>query len=144
MKLIEQLKNKESAQAFGLMTAEKQECLEKVGKENCLMYYAVVWQDAQGRIFNNISTYAIKPDYQPPEEFVDLEIQDRNGWLGVERWDDRAAFLPFDFTHLHCLSSMPGFAGFYESITNEWICEERVAEHWRQKHKPYAKFQLKS
>ena len=64
--MITKLKDKTKAQAFGLMSPEKQECLKKVGKKNCLSYSILgCWEQVEDECFVSVSTYAIKPDYQP-------------------------------------------------------------------------------
>ena len=73
--LIKRLKDKNYVRAFGLMTPEEQECFRKIGKENCYIYTSEgTWAcPYQSPGFANKWTYAIKPDYQPEPEFVDLE-----------------------------------------------------------------------
>ena len=117
--LIEKLKKNKIA--FGLMTPEEQECFRKVGAINCLFYnYHGKWETLTADKANlmNCNTYAIKPDYQPEPEFVDLEITKhaegtlkQTWWLGV--WADERVDLPHAFTHLHCLPSLPGFRYFW-------------------------------
>ena len=118
--LIEKLKDKKFVRAFGLMEEilpGSQECFKKVGKKNCIGYLAEGWIDAapyQYKRFSQGTTYAIKLDYKPePEyEYVDVEIvefeQHSGKWLGVP-----SEFLPYQFTHLHCLPSLPNFVGFW-------------------------------
>ena len=125
--MIEKLKDKDYVRAFGRMKPEEQECFKKVGAINCLFYnyhgkWEVLTEDKAN--FMNCNTYAIKPEYQPEPEFVDLEIveiKDTNdiNWLVVVKKDGRHGFLPYILTHLHCLSSLPGFAGFYLKDSKE-------------------------
>jgi len=116
--IIEQLKDKTFVRAFGLMEETlpgSQACYRKVGKNNCLVYTIQGdWKKGTAH-FIDISTYAIKPDYQPEPEFVDLKIekikQGNYVWLGA--WTKAERSLPHSFTHLHCLPSLPNFAGFW-------------------------------
>jgi len=111
--MIEKLKKNE--RPFGLLTLEEQECLKKVSKENCVIFNETWVTPCRLRQpFENKFTYAIKPDYKPEPEFVDLEIiKDNFGWLGI--LDVEPPIAPkADFTHLHCLPSLPGFQCFWE------------------------------
>ena len=72
-------------------------------------------------------TYAIKPDYKPEPEVIDVPIVKNGNWLGCWQ-DDVRIYLPHGFTHLHCLPSLDGFRGFHENddeeddcISLEWI-----------------------
>ena len=121
--LIEKLKDKKKIQAFGLLSKEEQECLKKAGKNNCLVYTIQGDWKKGTAYFVNVSTYAIKPDYKPEPKFVDLEIYEYKDsfdkkWLGVNR-DSNCDFLPYNPTTLHCLPSLPGFAGFYLKDSKE-------------------------
>jgi hypothetical protein len=122
--LIEKLKDKNYVRAFGLMKPEEQECFRKVGPDNCDIYCtSSKWEDASGGgDFCIIWTYTIKPEYQPKPEYVDCEIVkhaqgdiEQTWWLGV--WKSSRGkiykFLPYEFTHLHCLPSLPNFEGFH-------------------------------
>jgi len=112
--MINKLKDKTYVRAFGLMSPEEQECLRKVGKKNC-EYYDGNWTNSYNPIFVAGSTYAIKPDYKPKPEFVDLEIIIVGGWLGVQIPGPGFPIeLPYIFTHLHCLPSLQGFQCFWE------------------------------
>ena len=121
--LIEKLKDKNYVRAFGLMTPEEQECIEKVGLQNCLALcqplrapgpHIVNW--VSGEITGNLkggTTYVIKPDYQPDPEFVDVEITQQGSWLGITRpWAEDYSRFPYDFTNLYCLPSLPSFEEF--------------------------------
>jgi len=122
--LIEKLKDKNYVRAFGLMTPEEQECLRKAGpKGGVIMYNDRGWESRSDWNFDCPRiTYAIKPDYKPEPEFVDLEIKVNTKypdyeWLGV--LDEDCPFpLPHIFTHLHCLPSLPNFDGFYNKKTD--------------------------
>ena len=151
-KLIEKLKDKTYIRAFGLLSLEEQECLRKVNKDRAIILYnhPGEWQSSSHWNFSNPSlTYAIKPDYQPepePEpEFVDLEIVkhsqgtvEQTWWLGVWKYSDleEHKFLPYLFTHLHCLPSLPNFQGFF--VGDMRIRCEEVSTH--MEGKPYARF----
>ena len=116
--MIEKLKKNKIA--FGLMSPEEQELLRKANTSNCLFYnpggnWLTIRCDMD---FDRDRIYAIKPDYQPEPEFVDLEITKhaegtlkQTWWLGV--WADERVDLPHAFTHLHCLPSLPGFRYFW-------------------------------
>lgn len=114
--LIEKLKKNKTA--FGLMSPEEQEFIRRIGMVNCEVYYRDGWKQAVGDAFirpDKERIYAIKPDYQPEPEHVDLEIKRLGNWLGVYyhdlsgRWN---IVLPHPFTHLHCLLSLPNFDQF--------------------------------
>lgn len=153
--LIEKLKKKGYVRAFGLMTPEEQECFEKVGKKNCIYLLTNEenedsWMDGKysHKVFKGDTTYAIKPDYQPEPEYVDLEIErcsDSEGivWLGA--WSEehikpseKGMKLPYPFTHLHCLPSLPGFDGF--EVDGNTIPTEYVASNISVGCKVIAKF----
>jgi len=117
--MIEKLKDKDIAQAFGLLELREQEVMFKVGWKNRIVLTANGWRDDSDKIANRERshlTFAIKPDYQPEPEFVDLEIvrdcrDSTDSWLGV--WRKGHQFLPHAFTHLHCLPSLPNFNKFW-------------------------------
>ncbi len=146
--LIKKLKDKTYVRAFGLMLPKERECFRKVGKGNCTLYGGKErgwWNCAVAEGFDDICTYAIKPDYQP--EFVDLEI--KKGFIKndiqclhrVERlgvYDADCPFeLPYYFTLINQLTSLPNFVEFrYENgITVDLI---HVASKVAQDRKVYA------
>ena len=143
--LIEKLKVKTLAQTFGLLTPREQECLKKVGKGNLLIYHSDdTWDPSICGSFSGNLTYAIKPDYQPEPEFEDIEITKQGTWLGIVRpWAGDYSRFPFDFTHLHCLPSLPNFDCFWiyefdksgQNIT--LIC---IARHINEGKKVFARF----
>ena len=144
--MIEKLKDKDYVRAFGLMKPEEQECLKKVRKENCVIFndtWALPYQLCQP--FENRFTYAIKPDYQPEPEFVDLEIvEGKDGFLGVYN-KEPIPMTNFPFVHLHCLPSLPNFEGFYMPdpvITDghEYLFIGTVARNIAEGKKVYARF----
>lgn len=112
--LIEKLKDKNYVRAFGMMTPEDQECFRKVGKKNCSVFGAYAkWLEArEGECFKNTSTYAIKSNYKPEPEFVDLEIKNINNALLVVPTVEAYSFLSGP-TRIHKLPSLPNFEGFY-------------------------------
>ena len=146
--LIEKLKDKTYVRAFGLMSPEEQECFKKVKQKNCLIFCTDCSWDETLDIeadYVNIYTYAIKPDYKPEPEFVDLEIERSDGWLGVSKWGDDAMFLPFEFTHLHCLPSLPNFEGFWhdydKKMGRRYFCNiTEAAPKISEGKKVYARF----
>ena len=147
--LIEKLKDKNYVRAFGLMEETlpgSMNCFKKVGKKNCLCFHGGQWGDPNNSndCFNYQYTYAIKPDYQPEPEFVDLEIFALDGWLMVQR-DSNCEFLPYLQTHLHCLPSLPNFEGFYMPdpvITDghEYLFIGTVARNIAKGKKVFARF----
>jgi len=123
--MIEILQDKNYVRAFGLMKPEERICLEKAGKLNCLRYSDIngeSWRTPSPGPFTLIDTYAIKPDYKPEPEFVDLEIVAQIGFLGVVQTDKSK--LPYTFTHLNCLPSLPGFCRFKTADCPQTAYEE--------------------
>lgn len=113
-KLTEKLKDKNYVRAFGLMEPEEQECFKKVGKRNCLSYTNIGWSTTKVVAFSDYITYAIKTDYQPEPEYVDLEIVlGKTLFLGVEFDDCLNLNVPHKFVNLHCLPSLPNFECFW-------------------------------
>ena len=112
--LIEKLKDKNYVRPFGLLSPEEQECLKKAGKNNCLVYTVLGdWKKGKA-YFINISTYAIKPDYQPEPEYEDVEIKvfstNRLGIVYRQKCftNPNSIMIP-----LHELPSLPNFEGFW-------------------------------
>lgn len=143
--IIKRLQDKTFVRAFGLMEETlpgSQECYRKVGKENCLFYTGNDWEQLKGVDFYN-ETYAIKPDYKPEPEFLDLEIIEQAGWLGVSR-HDKVSHQPF--TYIHCLPSLPNFVEFYviaEDLRPDLIVEigiDDVAQHIFEGKTVFARF----
>jgi len=132
--LIEKLKDPKRAQPFGILSPEEQKCLKKAGKANLISYSRTGWHNTTGEELFKTDTYAIKPDYHPKPEYVNLEIEEfadgeNTKWLGV--WNTpEAFFLPHQFTHLHCLPSLPNFDGFYKSraglveVDFQWVSRQ--------------------
>ena len=116
--LIEKLQDKTYVRAFGLMTREEQACFEKVGKKNCLYYSVAGWDGAETDFFVNISTYAIKPDYQPEPEYWDCEIE-RIGRLLMVRPLDGMGDILTGPTAIHKLPSLPDFHSFWHIFEDE-------------------------
>ena len=75
MNIIEHLKDKSTAQPFGLRTPEEQEIFRKAGKPNVL-YYCVdgTWEILTNPDWCCDSTYILRPDYQPEPEYIDIEL----------------------------------------------------------------------
>ena len=152
--LIEKLKDKNYVRAFGLMSKEEQECLEKAGKSNCFVFDGRSWFSMDyysDKRFHTGCTYAIKPDYKPEPEFVDLEIDEdieiSTGirWLGVHK-DEKSSFLPYLFTHLHCLPSLPNFERFHENDDDEddFLSIEWIATNIDEGKKVVARFRSRN
>ena len=151
--LIEKLKDKNYVRAFGLMTPGEQKLLRKANTSNCLFYnpggnWLTIRCDMD---FDRDRTYAIKPDYQPEPEYVDLEIEleeckDEHGelrrFLGV--WNTpKSFFLPYQFTHLHCLPSLPNFDGIWfrgENSQEVWIAFQETSSRVYEGMTVYARF----
>lgn len=118
--LIKKLKDPEQAQPFGIYEKyfpEKAAILKKANKENCLLLIDNNWKNLNSGSFCKHMTYTLKPDYQPEPEYVDLEIELDDGFYGA--CSDKGILLPFAFTHLHCLPSLPGFFCFWQEEKNE-------------------------
>jgi len=139
--LIEKLKDKTYVRAFGLMTPEEREAIRNLGAGKCLCFTGLGWKQAFGNGTNEFgsgNTYAINPDYQPPEEFVDVEICiGKTDMLGA--WDSakKKEWLP-----IHCLPSLQNFVKFVTE-SEQVILTEHVAVRVRDNEKVYARF-LKS
>ena len=141
--IIKRLKDKKFVRAFGLMLPEEQECFKEVGERNCLFYTNLNRWSGQEHGFANSVTYAIRPNYQPEPEFQDVEIIQQGNWLGITRpWAEDYSRFPFDFTHLHCLPSLPGFRGFLRPGHDRDISIdfEEVANFIDRKQKVFVRF----
>jgi len=122
MTLIEKLKANKRPWIF--LTIEEKDCLRKANETGMVenLIYNGEWE-CLGKPWKGLGsgkngTYRIKPDYQPEPEFEDLEIvkyyqgvAKQACWLGV--WKEDYDFLPYEFTHLHCLPSLPNFNKFW-------------------------------
>ena len=108
--IIEKLKDKEYVRAFGLMSPEEKECFIEVGPENCLFYSkGDGWSPAaksSADVFYPCFTYAIKPDYHPEPEFIDLPIVVHEGRLCV-------FIVPAGYSQIQDLLCLPNFHGFF-------------------------------
>ncbi len=114
--IITKLKDKTQVKAFGLMEPVEREVYEKVGKENLLFYTNYDnWIEPMGGYghFKGTVTYAIKPDYQPEPEFVDLEIRQAEDFLGIEAGRVEGVLINVDFTRLSYLVDDPNFQCFW-------------------------------
>jgi len=119
--LIEKLKDKNYVRAFGLMSEEEQECFKKVRSKNCVKLvgmdsipFNIAWVEYVGS-FNGGYTYAIKSDYKPEPEFVDLEIEIQPSPIGKHVYDKLGCVIPpFEqFVPNSELKDLPNFVGFY-------------------------------
>ena len=146
MNIIEKLKDKTYVRAFGLMTPEEQETLEKVELENliCLrgQFNKIIWENITSKPSDCPAlTYAIKPGYQPEPEYVDLEIVLSGCFLGA--WTSKIKPASYSFTRLHCLPSLPNFERFYYHADfgkTPSVGLVQVAAKMDQKHIVYARF----
>ena len=148
--MIEKLKKNEKQ--FVLLSPEEQAFLKSL-PENTIEFLLdanyVKWELLISPGFTPMSTYRIKSDYQPKPEYVDLEIVALKcsnfgrhvEWLGV--LSVSADFLPFDFTHLHCLPSLPNFDCFWIEDDDKKVVHiaiHHVASYIREGKKVYARF----
>ena len=126
--MIEKLKDKSYVRAFGLMSEEEQKVFEQTGRPNCLFYSNDnKWETLNKSYdeFYNEMTYAIRPDYQPA--FEDLEIEEDIGiiigtlcprMLGCY-YPTKTGDLPREtFVKISDLPSLPDFDGFYEEAND--------------------------
>jgi hypothetical protein len=145
--LIKKLKDKDYVRAFGLMMPEEQECFRKAGAKNCLKFFSDSGWGKCEHLEWDAFTYAIKPDYQPEPEFVDLEIKKDtrgNRWLGVEKTDKIDFGIPADFLSLHCLPSLPNFERFWWNNDGDFTFIEDVARKRNEGKKVFARFRTTS
>ena len=148
--LIEKLKDNKVGWLF--LNKEERECLKQANLKAAVdnLKFSGEWEgsskgwDLSGPGANEV--FRIKPYYQPESEYVDLEIVSRacsdigaSGaqWLGVL---SSASFLPWNFTHLHCLPSLPNFECFWKNNPHEEIYVDIVARNIRNNYKVYARF----
>jgi len=123
--LIEKLKDKNYVKAFGLMKLEERICFAEIGRNNCEVYCKYnIWSGTKCGGFEQSSTYAIKSDYQPEPLTRDIKIVKKGNWLGIAPlWGPPIIGFPNEFLHLHCIPSMPNFAGFWYSGIGRDKCE---------------------
>jgi len=107
-----------------------QHTLVKMGLVECFRGYYFPTQKGR-EVYKNY-----QPEPEPEPKYVNLEIEEfadgeNTKWLGV--WNTpEAFFLPHQFTHLHCLPSLPNFDGFYTSRAG--LVE--VDFQWVSRHMP--------
>jgi hypothetical protein len=138
--IIKKLKDKTYVRAFGLMTQEERDCFKKVGKGNCVYFSSSNgWfgciEDSCGFMIEY--TYAIKPDYQPEPEYVDLGIYHNTAYkyLGADLEDG--------YYFIQNLSGLPNFEGFYINKYSDWTPAEyqRISHRIEvEKKKVFARF----
>jgi len=137
--LIEKLKKNEMP--FGLLTKEEQKCLKEVGKEYCQYFDGSKWNSRGGTLFILDATYRIKPDYQPEPEYIDIEITEEDGWLGIDCKRLYKQELQYPFLHLHCVPSMPNFANFWRGNDKEiYVHFQDISQLINQGRTVYARF----
>ena len=139
--LIEKLKDKNYVRAFGLLDPEERKCMEKVKKAHCLCFHGGQWggPNNSNDCFNYQYTYAIKPDYQPEPEFVDLKIKIINNGrnLGISTQDKLN--INYGVVYLYEVPSLPNFVAFrLESVPNIRI--SRVASAISEGKTVFARF----
>ena len=137
------------------LSKDEQDCMKQANDEGMIqnLKYDGDWEGFAkpwallGHGSNEI--FRIKPDYQPEQEFVDLEIVkhsqvtvEQNWWLGVWKYSDleEHKFLPHFFTHLHILPSLPNFEGFKEEHVEGTLAIERIARYIHEGKKVFARF----
>lgn len=132
--LIEKLKKNEKP--FGLLSEEEQECLEIVGKNNCLFYdsYGKWLCGEVSNYFRKNSSYRIRPSYQPEPEYVDYEITlNADTWLGC--------FVPGkinSWVRLYKVSSVLNFEGFYSKHGRHQV--DSISQRINEGFDIYARF----
>jgi len=135
MNIIERLKDKDYVRAFGLMSEEEQQTYYQAKTENCLRFSgSVTGKWVQASIFCIESTFAIKPDYQPQPEYVDLEIKEYEDALGV--WEDEEGMTTF--TYLQGLPALQSFGGFWDENGKE-VDYECISRRFRNGQRTIAK-----
>lgn len=144
MNLIEQLK-KDDVPALCFLSSEAREFLFKERKRGNVLTLCACGCEAQWvRADEELSAhkvYRLKPDYKPEPEYVDLEIGFEGGFCGFYgACSDKGILLPFAFTHLHCLPSLPGFVGFFYDDLNFTARFEEVATKKRDGKNVIARF----
>ena len=152
--MIEKLKKNEKP--FGLLEPEEQAMIKDMMCGGHTLKYigekwiALIALDASCCYPVKSATYAIKPDYKPEPEFVDLEIRVKSDgtwrWLGVPDCAGNYDWLPHHFTHLHCLPSLPNFAGFFwkDKIIIYSTYIDHVANRIAEGHKVFARFRSRN
>lgn len=140
--IIKKLKDNEAHRIFADMSKEEQAILNKLYSKKNVQFLSnsMMWElvAGYGTCCKN-TIYRIAPDYQPEPEYVDLEIVrhtegiEQIWWLGVWKCNGgkRYDFLPWGFTHLHVLPSLPNFEGFYINKYPDWT----PAEYQRISHR---------
>ena len=137
--LIEKLKDKNYVRAFGLMKPEEQKCLEEAnGKNGVIVLLNSGWEPGNMAFDCPHLTYAIKPDYQPEPEFVDLEIHETEDSRYAELRSLQADYKGYSLD-IADLVSLPDFVGFhYDEETAVGL--EDVANLMDKKDTVYARF----
>jgi hypothetical protein len=135
--IIEKLKKPTLAQPFGLLPESQQDILGTAGKANCLYYRGSWEQPVRGR-FADDTTYILKPDYQPEPEYEDINIVGYGLYLGA--YGGLGSILPHHFNHLHILTALPSFVGFFRLDNRNRVRPDCVATKIREGHKVVARF----
>ena len=145
--LIKKLKNNEAHRIYADMTKAEQLCLEGLREKNAVELLCddgekIIWHKEGTSPLFLTSIYRIKPDYNPEPEYIDLEIEEHKGYLGVWKKTEAAKYkhLPFQFTHLHALPSLSNFEDFRLDNKSTCIEFEDVASFMSEDHKVYARF----
>ena len=135
--LIKKLQDNKAHRIFIDMSEEEHQVLWKLKEKGFVQVLTnmMKWTVYSSGLLN-IDIYRINPNYQQEPEFVDLEITVNGQWLGIVSNDIKV--LPFVFTKLYELPSLPNFVEFrYENgITLYFI---HVASKVAQGNKVFAR-----
>jgi len=116
--IITKLKNKDTAQAFGICTLEERIMYRKAGKENCVAVDSSGnWRHPNtldsNTDFDNRLTYAIKPDWEPEQGYEDRPVYiDKDGLCRTtiprtkDTWNVMVAAGDKDFEEYYYLNKM--------------------------------------
>jgi hypothetical protein len=143
--LIKKLQDKSYVRAFGLMSPEEQQILATAKYKNRFVFISGWVDDFDGVGGRDEFTFALKPDYQPEPEYVDLEIKQEGHRLAVHSVHPFPVhyyhFMPHNFTPLHCLPSLPNFEGFWVNSPSTPCSFEYISRTIRNGKKTvYARF----
>lgn len=131
--LIEKLKH-EKQYCFGFLSKEEQDCLKKVGKNNCMYLsdYKNTWEQAPDGTFCHAATYRIKPDYQFEPEYEDYKITpNADTWLG--------SLTPTgNWVRLYKIIAMPNFVTFVDE--DGFVALDEVSRRYNSKKIIFARF----
>ena len=150
--MIEKLKKNTTAWMF--LSKEERDCLKQANKKAGVdnLKYDGEW-DNFGKPWGNSvfegknAIWRINPNYKPEPVYEDIEITQQGAWLGIVRpWAGDYSRFPFDFTHLHCLPSLPNFDCFWHDNKGaQWnIAVIHVASKISEGKTVYARFRSRN